>query len=132
MLKQGANVLSLKIENGKVVGPVPENVCLAFKPGKSVHCRTCIDGCSQFFRIRQHDDYAVEDEDTIHIVIKHDQSYLFALFFTPEEGELMYFNDKWPQYELDTLYKAHRKFFALPSNFRNPPKTLTPESEDEE
>ena len=132
VLKQGANVLSIKIENGKVAGSVPENICLAFKPGKSVNCRTCIDGCKQFFRIKQHDAYSIEDDATVHIVAKHDQSYLFELFFTPEEGELVYSNEKYSQYELDTLYKAHRKFFALPSNFRNAPKTQSAESEDEE
>ena len=133
VLKQGSNVLYIKIEDGKVVNePKLENMYLAFKSDKSVNCRACIDGHTQYFHIKQHDDFAVEDKATIYIVLKHDKTHLFTLFFTPEEGELMYRNDMWPQYMLETLYKAHRKFFALPSNFRNAPKTPSEESEDEE
>lgn len=131
VIKQSANVLYIKIEDGKVVNaPNLKNVYLAFKPNKSVHCRACIEeGHEQYFRIKQHDAFALEDDATIYIALKHDQQYLFTLFFTPEEGEMLYRNDSYKQYELDTLYKAHRKFFALPSNFRNAPKGT--ESEEE-
>ena len=131
VLKQGTNVLSIKIENGKVVGPVPENIYLAYKPHKSVNCRVCIDGQTQYYRIKQHDDFAVEDNATVYVILKHDQSYLFELYFTPEECEFVYRNDEYHQYELDTLYRSHRKFFALPTNFRNPPKNFRTESEEE-
>ena len=86
VIKQGNNIVNLRIYDGKIVSPEPpEEFYMAYKSGKHLSAALNTKGKETFLRIKQNDRYSLEDDTTVYFMI-HSGCEVFTLYFTPEEG----------------------------------------------
>lgn len=134
VIKNAADIVSLRIADGKVIGDQPQEFYLVYKPEKYLVCALSLDDKDTFIKINEKDDLAQDNDITVYMMIHHTQG-IFTLYYTPDEAHFtenpITCSALCPEENLNVIAKATKRFFHLPSNFRSLPKE-NEESENEE
>lgn len=130
VIKKGTDIINIRVVDGKVVVERPDEFYLLYKPEKYLVCALRQGDKDTFIKIKNGENFSVEDDITVYMMIHHEKG-LFTLFFTPEEAKFtepfIFGNDV----EFATIAKSMMRFSRIPSNFRSLPKDRE-ESEDDE
>ena len=130
VIKSGTDVVYFRIVDGKLIGDRPDEFYLVYRSEKYLVCALRQNGKERYIKIKDGNDYSLEDDITVFVMIHHSGG-IFNLYFTPDEAKFVEHPIIGNDTELATTAKAIKRFFHLPSNFRSLPKG-TEESEDDE